>query len=111
MTAVAGFALGPTVLAASARAEIAGFLSALLSIYVICIIAWVVLQMVFSFGLRVPYSRASNAVLDFLRDVSEPYLRIFRPLPLRVGPLDLTPLVAILVLQLVGGMIVGLIAP
>ena len=40
---------------------------------------------------------------DFLRDVSEPYLRIFRRLPLRIGPLDLSPIVAILVLRIVGG--------
>ena len=62
----------------------------------------------FSFGVRVPYIALVNAVLDFLRDVSEPYLRLFRRLPLRVGPLDLSPIVAILVLQIVGGIIVGL---
>jgi YggT family protein len=50
-------------------------------------------------------------VLDFLRDVTEPFLRIFRRLPLRVGPLDLTPIVAIFTLQIVGGIVVGLIDP
>jgi YggT family protein len=52
-----------------------------------------------------------NAVLDFLRDVSEPYLRIFRRLGLRIGPLDLSPIVAILALQIVGGIVVSLIDP
>ncbi len=99
------------VLAASVRAELAGFLSALLSVYVICIFAWIVLQMVLSFGARLPYSRFVDGAMTFLRDVTEPYLRIFRPLPLRVGPLDLTPLIAILVLQLVGGIVVRAIAP
>ena len=99
------------VLAASVRAELAGFLSALISVYVICIFAWIVLQMVLSFGLRVPYSRPMDAAMTFLRDVTEPYLRLFRPLPLRVGPIDFSPLVAILVLQLVGGLVVRLIAP
>lgn len=99
------------LLAASVRAELAGFLSALLSVYVICIFAWIVLQMVLSFGVRVPYSRFTNAAMGFLRDVTEPYLRLFRPLPLRIGPIDLTPLVAILVLQFVGGLVVRLIAP
>jgi YggT family protein len=93
------------------RQQIADFLSALIWVYVIIIIAWIVVQFVFSMGARVPYSRPLNAVLDFLRDVSEPYLRIFRRLPLRVGPLDLSPIVAILVLRIVGGIIVGLIAP
>ena len=99
------------VVAASLRAELAGFLSALLSVYVICIFAWIVLQMVLSFGARLPYSRFVDGATTFLRDVTEPYLRIFRPLPLRVGPLDLTPLIAILVLQLVGGIVVRTIAP
>lgn len=99
------------LLQASFRGELAGFLSGLLTVYVICIFGYIVSQMVFAFGVRVPYSRPLNAVLNFLRDVSEPYLRLFRPLPLRVGPLDLTPLVAILVLQIVGGMVISLIAP
>ena len=98
-----------TVVAATARQEIADFLDALLLVYLICIIGWIVVSFVFSLGARVPYSRASNAVLDFLRDVTEPYLRIFRPLPLRIGPLDLTPIVAILVLQFVGGLLVALV--
>ena len=77
----------------------------------IIIIAWIVVSLVFSMGARVPYSRPLNAVLDFLRDVTEPYLRIFRRLPLRIGPLDLSPIVAILVLRIVGGIVVGLIDP
>jgi YggT family protein len=94
---------------AAVQNEIADFLSALLFVYTLCIIAWIVLQLVFSLGARVPYSRWVSAVMDFLRDVSEPYLRLFRRLPLRVGPLDLTPMVAIIVLQVVGGIVVGII--
>lgn len=93
------------------RTELAGFLSALLSVYIICIFAYIVLQMVLSFGVRIPYNRGVSGAVGFLRDVSEPYLRIFRPLPLRIGPIDLTPLVAILALQLVGGIVIRLIAP
>ena len=93
------------------RSEIADFLTALILVYTICIVAWVVISLVFSLGVRVPYSRWSNAVLDFLRDVTEPFLRVFRRLPLRIGPLDLTPMVAILALQIGGGIIVSVIAP
>ena len=93
------------------RRQVAEFLSALISVYTLCIIAWIVAQLVFSLGARVPYNRYFNAVLDFLRDVSEPYLRIFRKLGLRIGPFDLSPIVAILVLQFVGGIVVSLIAP
>ena len=92
------------------RDDVADFLSALLLVYTIIIVAWVVLSLVFSLGVRVPYNRFANAVMDFLRDVSEPFLRLFRRLPLRVGPLDLTPMVAIIVLQIGGGIIVNLIA-
>ena len=94
-----------------ARSQIAGFLGALIWVYSLIIIAWVISSFVFSMGLRVPYSRPLNAVLDFLRDVSEPYLRIFRRLPLRIGPLDLSPIVALLALQIVGGIIVRVIDP
>jgi uncharacterized protein YggT (Ycf19 family) len=100
-----------TVLAASARDEIADFVGAFVTVYVIVIIAWVVLQFVFALGVRVPYSRWSNAVLDFLRDTASPWLNLFRRLPLRIGPLDLTPIVAIIVLQILGGIVVGLIRP
>jgi YggT family protein len=93
------------------REEIADFVSALIWVYTLIIIAWIVAQLVFSLGARVPYNRFFNAVLDFLRDVSEPYLRIFRRLPLRAGPIDFSPIVAILVLRIVGGIVISLIAP
>jgi YggT family protein len=94
-----------------AREQIADFLATLIWVYTLLVFGWVITSFVFAMGVRVPYSRALNAVLDFLRDTVEPYLRIFRPLPLRIGPLDLTPIVAIFALQIVGGLIVGLIAP
>jgi YggT family protein len=99
------------VSAASARTEIADFISAFVTVYVIVIIGWVVLSFVFSMGVRVPYSRWSNAVMDFLRDTATPWLNVFRRLPLRIGPLDLTPIVAIIALQLLGGIVVGAIRP
>ena len=93
------------------REQIADFVSALVTVYWVILIAWVVASLIFSLGARVPYSRPLNAVLDFMRDVSEPYLRLFRFLPLRIGPLDLTPLVAILALRIVGDIVVALIRP
>ncbi len=93
------------------RTELAGFLSALLSVYIICIFAYIVLQMVLSFGVRIPYNRGVSGAVGFLRDVSEPYLRIFRRLGLRIGPLDLSPIVALIVLNVVGSIVVSLIRP
>ena len=94
-----------------AREQIADFLATLIWVYTLLVFGWLITSFVFAMGVRVPYSRALNAVLDFLRDTVEPYLRIFRPLPLRIGPLDLTPIVAIFALQIVGGIVVGLIRP
>ena len=94
-----------------ARNEIADFLSAILWVYTLCIFAYIVTSLIFSFGVRVPYSRPVHAVLDFLRDVCEPFLRIFRRLGLQIGPLDLSPIVALLVLRIVGGLVIGAIRP
>ena len=94
-----------------AREQIAEFVATLIWVYTIIVIAWVISSFVFAMGVRVPYSRPLNAVLDFLRDVTEPFLRLFRRLPLRVGPLDLTPIVALLALRIVGGIVVSLIDP
>ena len=79
-----------------ARQEIADFVvRADLASTRSCIIAWIVASFVFSLGAACPYNRFFNALLDFLRDVSEPYLRIFRRLGLRIGPIDFSPIVAI----------------
>ncbi len=43
-------------------------------------------------------------MLEFLRQVCEPYLLIFRRFIPPLGPLDLSPIVAILVLTIVGGL-------
>jgi YggT family protein len=99
-----------TMLAAVTRDDIAGYVVALLDVYSILIIAYVLSSMIFSLGGRVPYNRWVNAMLEFLRDVSEPYLRIFRSFIPMIGPLDISPIVALLALSIVGGIVVNLIA-
>jgi uncharacterized protein YggT (Ycf19 family) len=96
-----------TVLAAIDRVTVANFLAALVTVYSLMIFAYVLLSLIFSFGVRVPYSRWSDAVLGFLRDVCEPYLRIFRRFIPMIGPLDISPIVALLVLQIVGNFVVS----
>lgn len=95
-----------SLLLASARTDIAGYLSALIYVYTLLIVAHIVVQLLFAFGVRPPYSRASDAVLTFLRDICEPYLRIFRRIVPMVGMLDFSPIIAILVLTLVNAVIV-----
>ena len=94
---------------ATAREQIAQFLSALLTVYILLIFAYILTSLIFSFGGRIPYSKWSSAILGFLRDVCEPYLGIFRRFIPPIGPIDVSPIVAILVLQFVGGFIVVLI--
>ena len=93
------------------RDDIADFVAAAFSIYALVIVAWIVMQLLFSLGVRVPFSRPANAVLDFLRDCSEPFLRIFRRLGLSFGPFDFSPIVALIVLQVAAAIIVGAIRP
>jgi YggT family protein len=83
---------------ANTRDDIAGYISTLFWVYILIIFVYILLNMMFSLGLRPPYSRALNAFLTFLRDVSEPYLRLFRRIIPPVGMIDLSPWVAIIVL-------------
>ena len=98
------------VLAAAARQEIADFVGALFFVYTLIIVAWIVVSLVLSLGLTPPYNRAVRGTMDFLHDTAEPLLRIFRRIGLRIGPLDLSPIIALLALRIVGSLIVSLIA-
>jgi YggT family protein len=98
------------MLLASARVDIAGVLSAAIYVYTILIIMHIVVQLLFSAGLRPPYTRAGNAVLQFLRETCEPLLRLFRRLIPGFGPIDLSPILAIISLQIINSVLVeGLI--
>jgi YggT family protein len=95
---------------ADARDEIAGYVGAIFLVYTLLIIAYILSSMFFAFGGRVPYSRWSSAVLGFLRDVCEPYLGFFRRFIPPLGPIDLSPIVAIFVLNIVSRVIHSIIA-
>jgi uncharacterized protein YggT (Ycf19 family) len=97
-----------TILALT-RHDVADYLSTLIWVYSLLIVAYIVTTLIFSFGGRIPYNRWSNGILTFLRDVSEPYLRIFRRFIPPIGPLDISPIVAILVLRIVGSIVVNAI--
>ena len=91
---------------ASTRTEIAGFLSTLIYVYILMIFLYIVIQLLFSMGVRPPYSRTSDRVLGFLHDICEPFLRIFRRFAPRVGALDLSPTLAIFSLYIVNIVVV-----
>ena len=91
------------------RDDIASYVQAVFEVYILVIILYVLLNMMFSFGLRPPYSRYTDMVLGFLRDVSEPYLRLFRRLIPPLGAIDLSPMVGIIVLVFLDRIIYGAI--
>jgi YggT family protein len=97
-------------LAALTRVDIANYVSALFTVYIILLFLYILLNLIFSLGARPPYSRWSDAMLNFLRDVSEPYLRIFRRVIPPIGMFDFTPMIAIIVLYIVQRLVVNAIA-
>lgn len=94
---------------ASARETVADYLAALILVYTILIFVYILTQLFFGFGGRVPYNRVLNSVLEFLRQICEPYLAIFRRFIPPLGPLDISPIVGVLVLSIVGGLLVDVV--
>lgn len=97
------------ILAAVTRADIAQYVSDLFTVYLVLIFVYILLNLVMSFGVRMPYARWTDALMNFLRDVSEPYLRLFRRLLPSIGGFDFTPMIAIIVLYVAESLIVGAI--
>ncbi len=92
---------------ASTRTQFADFLSTLIYVYVLLLILYIVIQLLFSVGVRPPYSRATDALLGFLRDICDPFLRIFRRFVPSLGGIDFSPLLAIITLQIINSVIVA----
>ncbi|HWY90431.1 MAG TPA: YggT family protein, partial [Solirubrobacteraceae bacterium] len=70
------------------------------------IILYIVVQLLFAAGLRPPYSRTTDAILGFLRDICEPFLRIFRRLLPSFGGFDFSPILAILTLSIFNSIVI-----
>ena len=91
---------------ASTRTDLADFLSTVIYVYSLVIIVYIITNLLFAAGLRPPYSRTVDAVLGFLRDVSEPYLRIFRRVMPSFGGFDFSPILAIFALAIINSVVV-----
>jgi YggT family protein len=100
-----------TLLAAIGRQEIADYVNALFLVYLILIFARILLSWI----PRIPYHPVLSAVIGFIQQVTDPYLRIFRRIipPLGGGgfALDLSPIIATFLLIIVRSIVVGAIAP
>ena len=95
-----------SVLSAIGRQEIADYVSALFLVYLILIFARIVL----SFVPRMPYNPTLRTVVGFIHQVTDPYLNLFRRVIPPLGPIDLSPMLAIIVLYIVEAIVVGVIA-
>jgi YggT family protein len=91
------------------RTDIAHYVNTLIIVYIVLIFV----RILMSWVPRVPYYRWLDAILNFVREVTDPYLNLFRRFmpALRVGGagLDLSPMVATFVLIIVGRIVVTLI--
>jgi uncharacterized protein YggT (Ycf19 family) len=88
-----GDLLATLPLLADLRSSVGRFLVVFLWVYSLLILAFIL-----SSWIRLPYSPWLNRVQRFLYDVCDPYLRIFRRFVPPVGPLDLSPMVGLVVL-------------
>lgn len=92
------------------RADIASFVSALFTVYIVLIFA----RILISWIPRPPVTGPAGAVVEFLRQVTDPYLNIFRRFIPPVGgggmALDLSPIIGVVLLLILQGVVVGLIS-
>jgi uncharacterized protein YggT (Ycf19 family) len=79
-----------------AVSSVQNFLRVFVYLYIFLIIAYIITSWI-----RLPYSLWLNRIQRFLYDVCDPYLRIFRRILPPLGPLDLSPIIAIFSLFLI----------
>ncbi|MGB7686384.1 MAG: YggT family protein [Solirubrobacterales bacterium] len=92
------------------RGDVADYVGALFLVYIILIL----LNILISWIPRMPYHPALRSVLDFITETTNPFLNIFRRILPPIGgggfALDLSPMIALIVLFIARGIVTGLIA-
>jgi uncharacterized protein YggT (Ycf19 family) len=78
---------------ADARTSVQRFLDVFIYVYILLIFAYILTS-----WFRIGYGSPLARVQQFLHDTCDPYLRLFRRFIPPLGPLDLSPMIAILVL-------------
>ena len=89
---------------ADAISSVQSFVSVFVGVYILLIFAYIITSWI-----RLPYSPTLNRIQRFLYDVCEPYLRLFRRFLPSLGPLDLSPIVAVFVLIILNQVIVAVL--
>lgn len=93
--------------------SVISLLETFLIIYTLCVFAWVLFSWLPMISPQAAYNPTLSSVRRFLDSVVMPYVRLFRFVPpIRIGGqlLDLSALVAILVLSFGGRIIIDLLA-
>jgi len=80
--------------------QVKQFITVLVYLYALLILLYILTSWI-----RLPYSPWLNRIQRFLYDVCEPYLRLFRRILPTLGPLDLSPVVAVAFLYLIRAVI------
>lgn len=91
-------------LLADVASSLQSFVTVFTSIYILCILAFVLLSWI-----RLPYSTVAATLQRFLDEVVRPYLNLFRGRIPMLGPLDLSPIVAVVVLLVAARVVNALI--
>lgn len=91
------------------RVDVAAYVAALFNVYLILILLYVVLSWVQQFR-PLPYNRPLRATIGFIDESVGPYVGLFRRFIPTFGPLDISPIAAIIVLVIVERIVVGAIA-
>ena len=96
------------IVSALTRDDVANYVSALFFVYTILILASVTLSWIAQFR-PIPYNLTLRAVIGFVEETTDPFLAMFRRVIPRIGPIDISPMIAILTIWIVGGVVVALI--
>jgi YggT family protein len=92
------------------RGDVADYVGALFIVYIVLIFC----NILISWIPRMPYNPALRAVLDFIKETTDPYLNLFRRFLPPIGgggfAIDLSPMIGIVVLFVLQAVVVSLIS-
>jgi YggT family protein len=91
-------------LLADAATSVQTFIGVFIGVYILLLLAYVLLSWI-----RLPYSPTLSRFQSFLYDVCDPYLRVFRRILPSLGPIDISPIVAVFGLILLNRLLDALV--
>jgi YggT family protein len=99
-----GATAASSVLLGDAISRVQDFVNVFIYVYILLIFIYVLTGWI-----RLPYSPWLNRIQRFLYDICEPYLRLFRRILPPLGPLDLSPIVGVIVLIILQRVLISIL--